>query len=151
MPTDKDMRGLDLAEGDTMASDIIDLDTRRRVRLPTVYEAAERLLIAEIFEPDDPRFRRAFSAVMAAFRRRGADLREDVGFMLTLASELAAQHCRVEALELMIACRDAGICPAALKEAIRLVYRDDWEAAGQEIGQAALEVIPLSSRCGAID
>lgn len=134
-----------------MPSDIIDLDSRRRARLPTVYEAAERLLIAEIFEPDDPRFRRAFCTVMAAFRRGGSDLREDVGFMLTLASELAVQHCRMEALELMMACRDAGICPAALKEAFRLVDRDDWEAAGQEVGQAALEVIPLSSRCGSID
>ena len=129
-----------------MVTDIIDLNARRRPRLPSVYEASERLLTAEIFDPSDPRFRHAFAVVMAAFRRRGSDLREDAGFMLTLASELALQHCRADAVALMEACRDAGIYPTALKEAFRLVARDDWEAAWQEIGRAALEVVPLSTQ-----
>ncbi len=124
--------------------EVIELNARRRIRLPSVFEAAERLMIAEIYEPSDPRFRRAFAQVMAAFRRGGADRHEEVGFMLTLACELAVEDSRSEALELMMACRDSGICPPALREAFRFVARNDWEAARQEIGQAALQAVPLS-------
>lgn len=120
-----------------MPAIVVDINSARRNRLPTVWEACEHFLSTEVRDPASPVFRRGFAAVLSAFRRSETDRADDAGFLLHLAWELAVENCWEEVIELITLCRSAGVSPPGLDKAIYFYVTDDREAAREEISRAA--------------